>query len=45
MTDERPIDDPARLAEEARAQIEKNAAALRAKELAVEVEPPAPFVP
>jgi len=45
VADERPIDDPERLAEEARAAVEKSATQLRARDLAIEIEPPTPFVP
>jgi len=45
VEDERPLDDPARLADEAREQVEKNAVTLRAKDVPQRVEPPTPFVP
>lgn len=43
--DTRDRDDPARLAEEARAQVEKQAADLRAVKVPIETEPPAAFRP
>jgi hypothetical protein len=44
-TDTRDIDDPARLAEEAREQREKMAAELRAAPLRIEVEPATTYRP
>ena len=43
--DKRERDDPARLADEARAQIEKQAADLRAAKVPIETEPPATYRP
>ena len=45
MEDERPLDDPMRLADEARVQVEQNAAVLRAREIPLAIEPPTTFVP
>jgi len=44
-TDERDRDDPQRLAEEARALVERQAAELRAVKVPIETEPPAPYRP
>jgi len=44
-TDTRDIDDPARLADEAREQREKMAAELRAAPLRIEVEPATTYRP
>lgn len=43
--DTRDVDDPARLAEEARAQADKMAAALRAAKAPIETEPPTVYRP
>ena len=43
--DPRDLNDPARLAEEARAQIEKYAAEIRAAKSPIETEPPTIFRP
>jgi hypothetical protein len=43
--DTRPIDDPARLADEARASIEKNAAELRKQGVPIATEPPTVYRP
>ena len=44
-TDERDIDDPARLADEARDIVQKAATELRAQRLPIETEPPTVFRP
>jgi len=43
--DTRPIDDPARLADEARAAVEKNAAELRKQRVPIATEPPTVYRP
>jgi hypothetical protein len=43
--DSRDRDDPARLADEARATVAKNAAELRATKVPIETEPPAAYRP
>jgi hypothetical protein len=43
--DTRPIDDPARLADEARGIIEKNAAEIRKQKVPIALEPPTVFRP
>lgn len=43
--DTRDRDDPARLADEARANIEKQAADLRATKVPIETEPPTAYRP
>jgi hypothetical protein len=43
--DTRPIDDPARLADEARATVEKNAAELRKQRVPIATEPPTVYRP
>jgi hypothetical protein len=43
--DTRAIDDPARLADEARATIEKNAAEIRAQRIPIATEPPTAYRP
>ena len=43
--DQRPIDDPARLAEEARALIETQAAEIRRAVVPIETEPPTTYRP
>jgi len=43
--DARPIDDPARLADEARATVEKNAAELRKQRVPIATEPPTVYRP
>jgi hypothetical protein len=43
--DTRPIDDPARLADEARAMIEKNATELRKQNVPIATEPPTVYRP
>ncbi|HEV8656739.1 MAG TPA: hypothetical protein VGR85_14625 [Candidatus Limnocylindria bacterium] len=43
--DTRPIDDPARLADEARATVEKNATELRKQRVPIATEPPTVFRP
>ena len=43
--DTRDVDDPARLAEEARAQADKMAADLRAAKVPIETEPPTAYTP
>ena len=43
--DTRPIDDPARLADEARATIEKNAIEIRKQRVPIATEPPTVFRP
>ncbi|MEO8633517.1 MAG: hypothetical protein ABI466_09155 [Chloroflexota bacterium] len=43
--DTRPIDDPARLADEARATIEKNATEIRKQRVPIATEPPTVFRP
>jgi len=44
-TDTRPIDDPARLADEARATVEKNATELRKQRVPIATEPPTVYRP
>jgi len=44
-TDTRPIDDPARLADEARATVEKNATEIRKQRVPIATEPPTVFRP
>ena len=43
--DERGIDDPARLADEVRATLEKQSAELRATKVPIETEPPTAYQP
>jgi hypothetical protein len=43
--DTRPIDDPARLADEARAIVEKNATEIRKQRVPIATEPPTVFRP
>jgi len=43
--DTRPIDDPARLADEARATIDKNATELRKQRVPIATEPPTVYRP
>jgi len=43
--DARPVDDPARLADEARATVEKNATELRKQRLPIATEPPTVYRP
>ncbi len=43
--DARDKDDPERLAEEAKAQVEKQAADIRAAKVPIEIEPPTSFRP
>jgi hypothetical protein len=43
--DDRPIDDPSRLAEEARAIVEKNAADIRKQSVPIATEPPTVYRP
>jgi hypothetical protein len=43
--DTRPIDDPARLAEEARGIVDKNAAEIRKQRVPIATEPPTVFRP
>jgi hypothetical protein len=43
--DTRPIDDPARLADEARATVEKNAVELRKQRIPIATEPPTVYRP
>jgi hypothetical protein len=43
--DTRDVNDPARLADEARAQVEKHAAELRAANVPIETEPPTTYRP
>jgi hypothetical protein len=43
--DARPIDDPARLADEARAAVEKNATELRKQRVPIATEPPTVYRP
>jgi len=43
--DPRPVDDPARLADEARATVEKNATELRKQRLPIATEPPTVYRP
>jgi hypothetical protein len=43
--DTRPIDDPARLADEARATVEKNATEIRKQRVPIATEPPTVFRP
>jgi hypothetical protein len=45
QTDTRPIDDPARLADEARATVEKNATEIRKQHVLIATEPPTVFRP
>jgi hypothetical protein len=45
QTDTRPIDDPARLADEARATVEKNATEIRKQHVPIATEPPTVFRP
>jgi hypothetical protein len=45
VTDERPIDDPARLADEARELVRKQAEEIRAARVPIETEPPTAFRP
>jgi hypothetical protein len=44
-TDTRPIDDPARLADEARVTVEKNATEIRKQRLSIATEPPTVYRP
>jgi len=43
--DARPIDDPARLADEARATVEKNATEIRKQRVPIATEPPTVYRP
>jgi hypothetical protein len=43
--DARPIDDPARLANEARATVEKNATEIRKQRVPIATEPPTVYRP
>jgi hypothetical protein len=43
--DARPIDDPARLADEARAAVDKNATELRKQRVPIATEPPTVYRP
>jgi hypothetical protein len=43
--DTRPIDDPARLADEARAAVEKNAVEIRKQRVPIATEPPTVYRP
>jgi hypothetical protein len=43
--DTRPIDDPARLGDEARATVEKNATEIRKQRVPIATEPPTAFRP
>jgi hypothetical protein len=43
--DTRPVDDPARLADEARASVEKNATELRKQHVPIATEPPTVYRP
>jgi hypothetical protein len=43
--DTRPIDDPARLADEARATVEKNATEIRKQRVPIATQPPTVFRP
>ncbi len=43
--DTRPIDDPARLGDEARATIDKNASEIRKQRVSITTEPPTVFRP
>jgi hypothetical protein len=43
--DTRPIDDPARLADETRAIVEKNATEIRKQRIPIATEPPTVFRP
>jgi len=43
--DTRPVDDPARLADEARATVEKNATELRKQRVPIATEPPTVYRP
>jgi hypothetical protein len=43
--DTRPIDDPARLADEARATVEKNATEIRKQRIPIASEPPTVYRP
>jgi hypothetical protein len=43
--DARPVDDPTRLAEEARAIVDKNATEIREKRVPIATEPPATYRP
>jgi len=43
--DARPIDDPARLADEARATVEKNATEIRKQRIPIATEPPTVYRP
>jgi hypothetical protein len=43
--DTRPIDDPARLADEARATVEKNATDIRKQRVPIATEPPTVYRP
>lgn len=43
--DTRPIDDPARLADEARAIVEKNATEIRKQRVPIATEPPTAYRP
>ncbi|HEV8228982.1 MAG TPA: hypothetical protein VGQ86_03410 [Candidatus Limnocylindria bacterium] len=45
QTDPRPIDDPARLADEARATVEKNAIEIRKQRVPLATEPPTAYRP
>jgi hypothetical protein len=45
QTDTRPIDDPARLADEARATVEKNATEIRKQRVTIATEPPTVYRP
>jgi len=43
--DQRPIDDPARLADEARATVEKNATEIHKQRVPIATEPPTVYRP
>jgi hypothetical protein len=43
--DTRPIDDPARLADEARAAVDKNATEIRKQRIPIATEPPTVYRP
>jgi hypothetical protein len=45
QTDTRPVDDPARLADEARATVEKNATEIRKQRVTIATEPPTVYRP
>jgi len=45
QTDTRPIDDPERLADEARATVDKNATEIRKQHVSIATEPPTAYRP